>query len=159
MLEHHQVRLNSLEDTQRLGEALARSVQVPLALALCGPLGAGKTELVRSVASYLGVPREQVTSPTYVLVQRYRGTIDIVHLDLYRLKSAEEVWDLGVDEWLAEPVLTILEWADKFPQVWPDDVLRCDLALDADGSRLAQFTASGQRATAVLQALRSAITG
>lgn len=145
-----QVPLRSLADTQRLGAALARAVQIPLALALCGPLGAGKTELVRSLASHLGVSREAITSPTYVLVQRYRGDLNVIHLDWYRLKTAEEVWDLGIDEWLAEPALTIIEWADKFPEVWPDNVLRCDLAIQADGSRLARLSARGERAEAAL---------
>ena len=145
-----QVQLNSLVETQRLGAALAQNIQVPLAIALCGPLGTGKTELVRSLASHLNVPRELVTSPTYVLVQRYRGTVNLIHLDLYRLKSVDEVWDLGIDEWLAEPAVTILEWADKFEEVWPDEVLRCDLSIQADGSRLAQFIAGGHRARTVL---------
>ena len=141
-----ETRLRSLDDTDRLAAALAAHVPVPMALALCGPLGAGKTQLVRSLAVHLGIPAEVVTSPTYVLVQRYRGRITLIHLDFYRLKSSEEVWDLGLDEWLEEPALTVMEWADKFPQVWPDHRLRCDLSIADDGSRLARFQAEGEAA-------------
>jgi len=151
-----QVQLSSLADTQRLGNALAESIQVPMALALCGPLGAGKTELVRSIARALGVPSEAVTSPTYVLMQRYQGVIKLIHLDLYRLKSSEEVWDLGVDEWMAEPALTILEWADKFPDVWPDQWLRCDLVIETEARRTARWSAGGNLAQATLEKLAAA---
>ena len=148
-----QTRLVTLEDTHRLGTVLSACVHVPLTFALCGPLGAGKTELVRSLAEALGVPAEQVTSPTYVLMQRYRGRVSLIHMDLYRLKTAEEVWDLGIDEWLAEPAITIIEWADKFPEVWPDDVLRCYLRLSDDGYRNAEFSARGTGASTVLSRL------
>src|SRR5687768_3712119 len=91
-----QTRLASLADTDDLGKRIAAHLQVPMTIALCGPLGAGKTQLVRSLARHLGVASELVTSPTYVLVQRYRGAVTIYHLDFYRLKSIDEVWDLGI---------------------------------------------------------------
>ncbi len=120
-------------------------------LALCGPLGAGKTQLVRYLAQHLGAPVELVTSPTYVLMQRYRGRIDILHLDYYRLTSAAQAWDLGLDEWLEEPALTVIEWADKFPETWPENFVRCDLSLLEDGSRQAIFTSQGLRAGSWLE--------
>lgn len=151
-----QVQLSSLADTQRLGDALAASIQVPMALALCGPLGAGKTELVRCLARALGVPSDAVTSPTYVLMQRYQGVIKLIHLDLYRLKSSDEVWDLGVDEWMAESALTILEWADKFTEVWPDEWLRCDLVIETQERRTARWSANGNLARSTLDKMAAA---
>ncbi len=106
--------IQRIDDTQRLADAIAASIEVPLMLALCGTLGSGKTELVRSLSIALGVPAEHVTSPTYVLVQRYHGRVEIMHLDFYRLENIGQVWDLGVDEWLESPVLTVVEWAEKF---------------------------------------------
>jgi tRNA threonylcarbamoyladenosine biosynthesis protein TsaE len=141
-----ETRLDSLDDTDRLAAALAAHVSVPMSFALCGPLGAGKTQLVRSLAMHLDIPAELVTSPTYVLVQRYRGRIALIHLDFYRLKSIGEVWDLGLDEWLEEAALTVMEWADKFPQVWPEQLLICELSITEDGCRLARFEARGEAA-------------
>lgn len=148
-----QTRLVSLADTDCLAERIAAHLQVPMTIALCGALGAGKTQLVRSLAVHLGVAADVVTSPTYVLVQRYRGKLTLYHLDFYRLNSVDEAWDLGIDEWLAEPVVTLIEWADKFPQVWPEDVLRCDLSVQPDGERLASFTSSGPRSDRLLEQL------
>lgn len=148
---HWQTRLSSLADTDRLAERIAQHLQVPMAIALCGPLGAGKTQFVRSLAQHLGVAADSVTSPTYVLVQRYRGRLTLYHLDFYRLNSVDEVWDLGIDEWLVEPAVTLFEWADKFPQVWPDEVLRCDLSVEPTGDRLASFTSCGSRSEELLR--------
>lgn len=150
-----ETQLHSLDDTDRLAAALAAHVQVPMSLALCGPLGAGKTQLVRSLALHLGIPAELVTSPTYVLVQRYRGRIAMIHLDFYRLKTIEEVWDLGLDEWLEQPALTVMEWADKFTQVWPDQLLQCDLSMSDHGCRLARFEAHGEVARLWLDQISS----
>jgi tRNA threonylcarbamoyladenosine biosynthesis protein TsaE len=150
-----QTRLASLADTDRLAERIALHVDVPMTIALSGALGAGKTQFVRSLAQHLGVASDLVTSPTYVLVQRYRGKLTIYHLDFYRLQSVDQVWDLGIDEWLVEPALTLIEWADKFPQVLPEDTLRCDLAVQPDGARIASLAATGPRSAALLQQVAS----
>lgn len=145
------VLLGNLQETEQLASRLARHVPTPMMLALCGPLGAGKTQLVRYLAKHLGAPVDLVTSPTYVLMQRYRGRIDILHLDYYRLTSAAQAWDLGLDEWLEEPALTLIEWADKFPETWPENFVRCDIELLDNGSRQATFTSGGPRAASWLQ--------
>ena len=150
------VRLSTLKDTELLATELARAVPTPMMLALCGPLGAGKTQLVRFLSQQLGAPLDLVTSPTYVLMQRYRGRIDILHLDYYRLSSTAQAWDLGLDEWLEEPALTIIEWAEKFPETWPENYVRCDLGLEEDGSRTAQLTSQGPRGKQWLESLHTA---
>ncbi len=147
--------IQRIDDTQRLADAIAASIEVPLMLALCGTLGSGKTELVRSLSIALGVPAEHVTSPTYVLVQRYHGRVEIMHLDFYRLENIGQVWDLGVDEWLESPVLTVVEWAEKFVGVWPENWIRIDLTLTDDGQRTAALSASGGRARRVLDRVQS----
>jgi tRNA threonylcarbamoyladenosine biosynthesis protein TsaE len=116
-----QIQLNSLSETQRFAQALAAAVELPMLVALSGTLGAGKTQLVRYVAQSLGVAAEEVTSPTYVLLQRYAGRHLIYHFDFYRLKSAAEVWDLGIDELLEQSALIFVEWAEKFPECLPID--------------------------------------
>lgn len=146
-----QCQLLTIESTDRLAAALAQHASVPMMLALFGPLGVGKTQLVRSLATHLGVPAELVTSPTYVLVQKYRGRIEMFHLDFYRLKSIDEVWDLGLDEWLDQPVLTVIEWADKFRATWPEEYVSCEMSIQEDGSRRASFFAQGPSARSWLE--------
>ena len=82
---------------------------------LHGDLGAGKTAFVRGLASGLGIDPGEVSSPTFVLVQHYRGAIPLTHVDLYRLDSAAAVEDLGLEE-LAEGGVLAVEWAERLPR-------------------------------------------
>ena len=151
-----QIQLNSLSETLRIAQALAATVELPMVVTLSGTLGAGKTQLVRFVAQSLGVAPEEVTSPTYVLLQRYTGRHLIYHFDFYRLKSAAEVWDLGLDELLEQRTLIFVEWAEKFPECLPVDRLQIQLEPleSASGQcRLASIIATGPRAESWLSLL------
>jgi tRNA threonylcarbamoyladenosine biosynthesis protein TsaE len=136
-----------------LAEQLLAPQVLPLTLALSGTLGAGKTQFVRYLAEALGVGAGEVTSPTYVLVQRYTGRLTLYHLDFYRLQSADEVWQLGVEEWFESPVLTVIEWAEKFPECWPDEVLQIQLRQGDRDCRHATLTAHGARAAQIVSAM------
>ncbi|MCA9133729.1 MAG: tRNA (adenosine(37)-N6)-threonylcarbamoyltransferase complex ATPase subunit type 1 TsaE [Planctomycetales bacterium] len=144
--------LPTLAATQRLAESLATACETPLTIALIGTLGAGKTQLVRFLCAALGSEAE-VTSPTYVLMQSYRGRAKIYHLDFYRLDAAAQVWDLGVDELYEQACLVVIEWADKFPQCLPPDHLTIRLTQSTGELRVAEVTASGPRSQQVLQQL------
>ena len=151
-----EIQLNSLSETQRFARALAAAVELPMLVALSGTLGAGKTQLVRFVAQSLGVAAAEVTSPTYILLQRYAGRHPIYHFDFYRLESAAEAWDLGIDELLEQSALIFVEWAEKFPECLPTD--RLHIQLDpvesvTEQSRLASLTATGPRAETLLSSL------
>jgi tRNA threonylcarbamoyladenosine biosynthesis protein TsaE len=159
-MRESQLQLNSLADTQRLAQSLASEVELPLVIAISGTLGAGKTQLVRYTAQALGVPAEEVTSPTYVLLQRYAGRYIIYHFDFYRLESAAEVWDLGIDELLEHSALVFVEWAEKYPECLPADRLQIQLApieSATNQSRLAIITATGPRAERLLSKLSSTL--
>ncbi|MCR9293001.1 MAG: tRNA (adenosine(37)-N6)-threonylcarbamoyltransferase complex ATPase subunit type 1 TsaE [bacterium] len=149
------LELPSLEATQRLATALGHSMRVPLTVAFEGDLGAGKTQFIRFLAASLGVPNEEVTSPTYVLLQRYQGQMVIYHFDFYRLESESQVWDLGIDELFEQPVAILIEWADKFPQCLPEDFLRISMRQLSDGQRMAEVSANGAVSGEVLSALEA----
>lgn len=101
-------------DTIALGRRLAARLAPDGVLLLSGDLGAGKTVLARGVAAGLGVPPDEVQSPTYTLVREHRAPSGqrLVHLDLYRL-DPEEAAELGLDEVLAAPGVKVVEWAER----------------------------------------------
>jgi tRNA threonylcarbamoyladenosine biosynthesis protein TsaE len=99
------IELTSEEDTEQLGHALADVVEPGIVIGLVGPLGAGKTRLVRAIAEALGVDRESISSPTFVLIQEYDGRMPVYHLDTYRLPDPAAFEDLGVVDYSALKVL------------------------------------------------------
>ena len=114
----------SEQDTERLGSALASVLPPGTVIGLVGPLGAGKTRLVQAVATALGVPAGRVTSPTFVLVNEYRGgRLPVYHFDTYRLKDDDEFLNLGPDEYFDSAGLTFVEWADRVTNLLPPDRL------------------------------------
>lgn len=107
------------EEMEALGAALGAELPAGSVLALVGGLGAGKTRMVKGLARGAGYGSE-VTSPTFALVHEYRGgRLPLFHLDLYRLKSADELLGIGWDEFLDEGGIVIVEWADLFPELLP----------------------------------------
>lgn len=100
-------------ETAAVGRALAETLAAGDVVLLYGDLGAGKTAFVKGLAEGLGVPRDEVSSPTFTLVQEYRGgRLTLFHVDLYRLDDPREIDDLGLDE-LAEAGVVAIEWAEK----------------------------------------------
>jgi len=100
-------------ETAAVGRDLARTLNAGDVVLLHGDLGAGKTAFVKGLAEGLGVAPEEVSSPTFTLVQEYRGgRLTLFHVDLYRLDDPREIADLGLDEIAADGVLAI-EWAEK----------------------------------------------
>lgn len=107
------ITTQSEEETSAVGRELAATLAAGDIVLLYGDLGAGKTAFVRGLAEGLGVSRDEVSSPTFTLVQEYRGgRLPLFHVDLYRLNDPREIDDLGLDEIAAGGVLAI-EWAEK----------------------------------------------
>jgi tRNA threonylcarbamoyladenosine biosynthesis protein TsaE len=107
------VTTRSESETSAVGRALAATLSAGDVLLLYGDLGAGKTAFVRGLAEGLGVHRDEVSSPTFTLIQEYRGgRVPLFHVDLYRLNDPREIDDLGLDEIAADGVMAI-EWAEK----------------------------------------------
>ncbi len=130
--------------TQRWGQCLGELMQPGLFIALLGDLGAGKTSLSQAIAHGLGIT-EPVLSPTFTLMNQYQGRVNLYHLDLYRLDVAEQVWELGWEEIVEGDGVCLVEWADKFPTVWPDEYMTITLQTLADGGRTAVVRAEGDR--------------
>ena len=103
----------SERETAAVGRELAASLAAGSVVLLFGDLGAGKTAFVRGLAEGLGIPADAVSSPTFTLVQEYRGgRLPLFHVDLYRLDDPREIEDLGLDD-IASDGVTAIEWAEK----------------------------------------------
>lgn len=110
--------------TRRLGALVGTALESGTAVALIGALGAGKTELVQGLAQGLGVSEEEhVTSPTYSIINPYLGRFPVYHLDLYRLGDEHELEELGFSELLSTGGVLLVEWADRFLGLLPDNTL------------------------------------
>ena len=115
---HSTVVTRSQEETEGLGERLGTTLGPGATLLLVGDLGAGKTTLVRGIAKGLGVDPDEVSSPTFVLINEYRGRLTLHHVDLYRIEGAA-VDDLGLEELAGSGGVVVIEWADRLPRPFP----------------------------------------
>ena len=112
---------------------------------MIGPLGAGKTYLVRAIAEGLGIADSRaVSSPTFVLIQEYAARLPIYHFDAYRLRSDAEFHELGVQEYFAGGGVCLVEWADRVPGSLPAEHLRIELKVTGETSREALLTPTSQ---------------
>jgi tRNA threonylcarbamoyladenosine biosynthesis protein TsaE len=113
---------HSESETAAVGRDLAPTLNPGAVVLLFGDLGAGKTAFVRGLAEGLGVPAEDVSSPTFTLMQEYRGgRVTLIHVDLYRLSDAREIDDLGLEE-LGEHAVLAIEWAERLPRAMKEAV-------------------------------------
>ena len=120
---HRVVEAADVAGTEDFGRRLADVLFPGAVIALIGPLGAGKTHLVRAIALGLGIVNpNQVSSPTFVLIQEYTGRLPIYHFDTYRLKTEAEFEDLGVHEYFQGNGVCLVEWADKVPGCLPGGI-------------------------------------
>ena len=104
---------NSPQETERVGAALGAALQPGSILAYEGDLGAGKTAFTRGLARGLGCA-EQVTSPTYTIVNEYlSGKLPLFHFDMYRLHSADDLWDIGWEDYLERGGICAVEWSEN----------------------------------------------
>lgn len=133
--------LRGPEDTRQLGKLLGEIAAPGTLIRLLGPLGAGKTCLVQSLALGLGLGEDAgVRSPSFALVRVHLGgRLPLVHVDLYRLGEPDELVDLGLDEHMAGDAVTAVEWADRFEGVLPrDGAWEIRLDYTQSGGRIAE---------------------
>ena len=151
---HCEISIEDLADCQLFAEQVAAQITLPMAIALSGTLGAGKTQWSRFFAIALGAPPETVSSPTFMLVHEYDSYPRIFHLDAYRIGDEDEMLELGIEEMFEADAVTIVEWADRFPSLLPRQTLRIHLEIgESESSRRVRLQASGQRAQSLLSRL------
>ncbi len=126
---------NSAEETRLLGRRLAEELRAGDVILLEGPLGAGKSELARGIAGGLGV-RETVTSPSFTILNVYTsGRLPLYHFDWYRLESAEELFEMGMEEYLGGEGVALVEWPGRCPEALPADFAMIEIVPEGETRR------------------------
>ena len=127
---------HSAAETRALGKKLAGLLQPGDVLLLEGDLGAGKSELTRGIAAGLGVT-ETVTSPSFTILNVYEsGRCPLYHFDWYRLESSEELYELGMDEYLGGDGIAVVEWPGRCPDAVPEGAVRIRMTAAGENERI-----------------------
>ena len=145
-----QRRTGSVEGTERLGAALAPSLEPGDVVALSGPLGAGKTRFASGLIHALS-PGSRVRSPSFTLVNEFAGALPVFHLDLYRLEDERDIESLGLEDYAARGAL-VVEWGERLPEAWLAQALHVSIAPGAGDARTFGATGAGERGDQLLAA-------
>lgn len=127
----------SEQETEALGERVAKALSRGCVIAYTGTLGMGKTAFTRGLARGLGC-RSRVSSPTFTIVNEYDGPIPLFHFDMYRLGSSEELFDIGWDDYLTRGGICAVEWSERVEDAFEPGTVRIDFKRHAeeDGWRM-----------------------
>jgi tRNA threonylcarbamoyladenosine biosynthesis protein TsaE len=136
------IKVNNLKDTERIGKIISRCLEKGTVLCLDGDLGAGKTAITQFIAKEFGV-KEYITSPTFNIIKEYEGRLPFYHMDVYRIESEDDMYDLGYDEYIYSEGVTVIEWSENIRGILPDE--RIDIKIDRidDNKRIMTIEGSG----------------
>ena len=121
-------------DTEAIGEAFAREIPDGSVIAMYGDLGAGKTAFVRGMAKGMGLEC-RVSSPTFTIVNEYLGERELIHFDMYRLGSSDELFDIGWEDYLARGAVCAVEWSENVDDAFFGDEYRLTIEKLSDTER------------------------
>ncbi len=147
------IRSHAEEQTRTLGERIGRRLVGGDILALRGNLGTGKTCLVKGIARGLGIPEEEVVSPTYTLIHEIIGSLRLFHIDLYRIEDPDDLENIGFYEAFEKDAVTVVEWPDRFIEWLPEPYLMVELEQISEGEREFRFRSRGEHYQGLIEAL------
>lgn len=148
----------SREETAELGRKLGLLLEEGDVVALSGDLGSGKTCMTKGVALGLGVPEsEVVTSPSFTFMNEYEGRDTLYHMDVYRLEHLSDFLGTGLDEYLGHGGVVVLEWADRWPEILPEQTLSVSFVILGEERRALNFHARHPRAVEILEGLEKTV--
>lgn len=128
------IATKSYKETILLGERIGRSLKPNDVVALSGELGAGKTTLIQGIARGLKV-ENWVTSPTFTIINEFKGILGLYHIDLYRINDIEEAEDLAIEEYFDRGGVTVIEWAEKIKPILPESAIEINMKILSDNDR------------------------
>lgn len=143
-------------ETRAIGVTLGDLARPGDTFLLRGDLGAGKTTLVQGIAAGLGA-RARVTSPTFILVNEYRGRLPLYHVDLYRLASAESVATIGLEDYLEGDGVAAIEWPERAMDLVPEEHLEITLEHAGEERRRLRFEPVGRRFVELVEQVRARV--
>lgn len=157
MLKLIEITTRSEEDTFRLGTAIGRILRSGDIVFMIGELGSGKTRLAKGIVfAAVGIPPEEVVSPTFTLINRFEGAFDVYHADLYRL-APDQVEGIGLEDALDQGGALIVEWAERFGSFEEDPlVVRIEFGMESDSRKITlEWSADGSWRNRVERAIRA----
>jgi tRNA threonylcarbamoyladenosine biosynthesis protein TsaE len=128
------LEIESLDELDKVARAVLESLNGRTVVAFDAPMGAGKTTLISRIAKELG-SEDDVTSPTFAIVNQYEGERTIYHFDMYRIDRWEEALDFGSEEYLSSGELCLVEWPEKIEPLLPDDTMVVKIEILSDTAR------------------------
>ena len=151
-----EITSNSPAATLAMGKTIGEKLAAGSIIAMSGELGCGKTLLTRGICDGLGVPPRQVSSPTFVLVNEYKGRLPVFHIDLYRLGNIDDGFEIGIMDYFAraEAGVMIVEWAEKMISILPPDKLRIEFDILSSKKRMIKFSSISNKFDAVYKGLK-----
>lgn len=150
-----EIMSGSLTETQSLGEKIGRKLDSKFMIGLSGELGSGKTSFVQGLARGLDVPENYyITSPTYSIIHEYPGRIPLFHIDLYRIREKDEIFETGLYEMLDRFGIFAIEWPDLLINDLPVDYTAIHFQIKNDNTRTISITAHGEIAEDLIRELR-----
>jgi len=147
----------SVEKTVWLGRQLGIQLIDGDIIALIGDLGGGKTWFTKGVAIGLEIEPDYVVSPTFTLVNEYKGRHQLFHIDLYRLKNKTEIIALDLEDYFSGEGIVIIEWADRWPWEFPEETIQVDLRMIDEHTRELKFSGSHLRAKEIINTLKEGV--
>jgi tRNA threonylcarbamoyladenosine biosynthesis protein TsaE len=154
-MDTHEFLSNSPAATMKLGNKIGERLAPGSIIALTGELGCGKTLLTRGICEGIGVPLRQVSSPTFVLVNEYIGRLPVFHMDLYRLGSIDDGFEIGIMDYFAraESGVMLIEWAEKMMSILPSGILKVEFEILGEKKRKITFSSTENRFDAVFKGI------
>ena len=139
----HQIQIAGLEDLDRAAGEFLKAIGNNSLIAFYAPMGAGKTTFTTAVCKALGVQEDAISSPTFAIVNEYRGGKGqpIYHFDFYRIERPEDALDIGLYDYLDSGDLCLMEWPENIEGLLPEETLKVNIQVNADGSRTLSWDA------------------
>lgn len=146
-----QIITHSVEETVQLGELIGSFLKEGMCICLDGDLGAGKTHLTKGIAKGLGIS-EDITSPTFTIIQEYDARLKLFHFDMYRLSDESELYAIGFEDYLKQQGVLVIEWSPIARRILPEDRLEIGMEYtEMANERRISFRSSGKKSQILVE--------